>query len=107
MPSRSAKLMPTSYSTIIDGVLNAYFPEDFELDLNGRTLPWEAACLIPFCDEKLFLETETELLKTVQFDSLQTERNTINFTFYSFRYNPTKVNVLPLSSTLTTLIGLD
>jgi 5'-3' exoribonuclease 1 len=65
MPSRSAKLMPTAYSSIIDGVLNKYFPADFELDLNGRTLPWEAACLIPFCDEKLFLDTETELLKSV------------------------------------------
>jgi 5'-3' exoribonuclease 4 len=107
MPSRSAKLMPGPYSTIIDGVLNKYFPANFELDLNGRTLPWEAACLIPFCDEKLFLETETELLKSVVFSDHETERNTINFTYYSFRYNPSKTNVLPLNSTLTNLGGLE
>lgn len=44
------------------GELNVYFPEEFELDLNGRTLPWEAACLIPFIPEDLFLESEKKLL---------------------------------------------
>ena len=36
--------------------LKEYFPLDFDIDLNGRALPWEAACLIPFCDEKIFIE---------------------------------------------------
>jgi 5'-3' exonuclease len=29
--------------------------------LNGRTLPWEAAVLIPFANEALFLEEEAKL----------------------------------------------
>ena len=35
---------------------------DFDIDLNGRALPWEAACLIPFVDEALFIKHEAELL---------------------------------------------
>jgi 5'-3' exonuclease len=41
--------------------LKEFFPDDFDIDLNGRTLPWEAAILIPFADEKLFIQVEQEL----------------------------------------------
>lgn len=43
--------------------LREYFPDDFDIDLNGRALPWEAACLIPFVDETLFITHELQLLK--------------------------------------------
>ncbi len=59
--------MPSVYSEIVLGNLVKYFPSDFVIDLNGRTLPWEAICLIPFCDEGLFLETEKELLSRASF----------------------------------------
>jgi 5'-3' exonuclease len=43
--------------------LKDYFPDDFEIDLNGRTLPWEAAILIPFADEQLFIDSEASLFE--------------------------------------------
>jgi len=43
--------------------LSEFFPEDFDIDLNGRTLPWEAAILIPFADELLFIEVEQKLFE--------------------------------------------
>jgi len=56
MPTRSIGLLPDSYAEIAGGVLKEYFPPDFEIDLNGRALPWEAICLIPFVDENLFIQ---------------------------------------------------
>ena len=61
------------------GDLREFFPDDFDIDLNGRTLPWEAACLIPFVDEKLFLEKEEEFLRNPGYALSQADshRNTI------------------------------
>jgi len=50
MPSASFHLLPPAYSDIMNTLIEC-FPEDFDIDLNGRALPWEAACLIPFVDE--------------------------------------------------------
>lgn len=50
--------LPSQYLALAEGVLQEYFPDDFDIDLNGRTLPWEAAVLIPFVDEDVFIEAE-------------------------------------------------
>jgi 5'-3' exonuclease len=47
--------MPQKYTYLAQNELKEFFPEDFDIDLNGRTLPWEAAILIPFADEELFI----------------------------------------------------
>ena len=99
--------MPDLYAQIILGELNKYFPLDFDLDLNGRTLPWEAACLIPFVDEQLFLNAEKEVLSKEKFTEEEGLRNTIHFTYYSYKYNQNKQNVLPLTSTLTNFKHLE
>ena len=62
MPTKSIGLLPASYAPIAKVFLKEYFPPDFDIDLNGRALPWEAACLIPFCDESLFIEQESIML---------------------------------------------
>jgi len=61
LPSTSFHLLPRPYFDIMNDSLKSYFPEDFNIDLNGRALPWEAACLIPFVDEKIFLEHEQKM----------------------------------------------
>ena len=90
LPSRSAKLLPSIYSELIFGELKESFPDDFEIDLNGRTLPWEAACLIPFCDEEVFLDAEKRLLEKESYHEDDKERNIIHFTYYSYKYNKNK-----------------
>ena len=55
MPLKSIKLLPDCYETIARGDLVEFFPEDFPIDLNGKTVAWEALVLIPFADETLFL----------------------------------------------------
>jgi 5'-3' exonuclease len=49
------QFLPINYLSIAQGELNEYFPQDFDIDLNGRTLPWEAAILIPFVEEDYFI----------------------------------------------------
>ena len=61
MPTKSIHLLPADYKNLATGVLEKYFPADFDIDLNGRTLPWEAICLIPFVDDSLFLDTEAKV----------------------------------------------
>lgn len=58
LPDRSKKIVPTVYwdlmtnpnSPIID-----FYPRDFELDMNGKKMDWEAVVKIPFIDEKRLL----------------------------------------------------
>ncbi|XP_003702478.2 5'-3' exoribonuclease pacman [Megachile rotundata] len=45
LPSAFQPLLTEEQSPIID-----YYPMDFETDLNGKTLEWEAVILIPFID---------------------------------------------------------
>ena len=58
LPDRSKKIVPTVYhplmtessSPIID-----FYPRDFELDMNGKKMEWEAVVKIPFIDESRLL----------------------------------------------------
>ncbi|KJZ80434.1 hypothetical protein HIM_00284 [Hirsutella minnesotensis 3608] len=59
LPDRSKKIVPQIYhdlmtnpsSPIID-----FYPRDFELDMNGKKMEWEAVVKIPFIDEKRLLD---------------------------------------------------
>lgn len=55
------KFLPPEYVKLAQGKLCEFFPARFDIDLNGRTLPWEAAVLIPFADEDLFISEEARL----------------------------------------------
>ena len=58
LPDRSKAIVPTPYhglmtdpsSPIID-----FYPREFELDMNGKKMEWEAVVKIPFIDEKRLL----------------------------------------------------
>ncbi|RDW88197.1 5'-3' exoribonuclease 1 [Coleophoma cylindrospora] len=58
LPDRSKKIVPTVYhdlmtdpkSPIID-----FYPRDFELDMNGKKMEWEAVVKIPFIDQDRLL----------------------------------------------------
>ena len=68
LPDRSKKIVPQVYwplmtdpnSPIID-----FYPRDFELDMNGKKMDWEAVVKIPFIDETRLLaamEPKNQLL---------------------------------------------
>jgi 5'-3' exonuclease len=75
MPTKSLGFLPEGYATIAKGDLKDFFPPDFDIDLNGRALPWEACCLIPFVDEKLFIENEKLMMTNFVLDDYDKKRN--------------------------------
>lgn len=59
-PNSINKLLPKDYREVYKAKeLKQYYPEDFEMDLNGRSTPWEAIILIPFVDESKLFEVES------------------------------------------------
>lgn len=76
MPTKSIGLLPKGYDVIAAGEdLISFFPADFDIDLNGRALPWEAACLIPFVDETLFINMEQKMLGDYPLSEEDKKRN--------------------------------
>ena len=59
LPDRSKKIVPTVYHELMTDpaspIIN-FYPRDFELDMNGKKMEWEAVVKIPFMDEKRLLE---------------------------------------------------
>ncbi|KAL8900075.1 MAG: hypothetical protein Q9207_005869 [Kuettlingeria erythrocarpa] len=97
LPDRSKRIVPTPYhdlmtnpgSPIID-----FYPRDFELDMNGKKMEWEAVVKIPFIDERRLLEamkTKDHLLSQEERD-----RNSFGVTL-KFTYSP-EVDYTYLSS---------
>lgn len=103
MPIRSFKLLPECYRQIATNELKSFFPDDFSVDLNGKTLAWEAIVLIPFVDQARFLEMEQQMLSQGgSFSQKETDRNQWKFCYHNYNYVPTEPPK-PLPSTLTNL----
>ncbi|KAK1760791.1 hypothetical protein QBC47DRAFT_14455 [Echria macrotheca] len=59
LPDRSKKIVPQVYWPLMtdpDSPIIDFYPRDFELDMNGKKMDWEAVVKIPFIDEKRLLE---------------------------------------------------
>ncbi|PXF43962.1 5'-3' exoribonuclease 2 [Gracilariopsis chorda] len=56
MPASSGKLvLPRCYSELMvdaESPIIDYYPEEFEVDLNGKRFAWQGVVLLPFIDEK-------------------------------------------------------
>ncbi len=58
LPDRSKKIIPEVYWPLMtekDSPIIDFYPRDFELDMNGKKMDWEAVVKIPFIDEKRLL----------------------------------------------------
>ncbi len=90
LPDRSKKIVPTVYwdlmtnpeSPIID-----FYPRDFELDMNGKKMEWEAVVKIPFIEEKRLLSAMAP--KDAMLSDDETKRNEFGVSL-SFSYAPDK-----------------
>jgi hypothetical protein len=59
LPDRSKKIVPAVYHDLMTNPASPiidFYPRDFELDMNGKKMEWEAVVKIPFIDEKRLLE---------------------------------------------------
>ncbi|KAK2763075.1 hypothetical protein FQN54_009708 [Arachnomyces sp. PD_36] len=58
LPDRSKKIVPQTYHELMtseESPIIDFYPRDFELDMNGKKMEWEAVVKIPFIDEKRLL----------------------------------------------------
>jgi len=58
LPDRSKIIVPTAYHDLMtnpDSPIIDFYPRDFELDMNGKKMEWEAVVKIPFIDESRLL----------------------------------------------------
>ncbi|KAI9670833.1 MAG: hypothetical protein M1829_004722 [Trizodia sp. TS-e1964] len=59
LPDRSKKIVPEPYHILMtskDSPIIDFYPREFELDMNGKRMEWEAVVKIPFIDEKRLLK---------------------------------------------------
>ena len=58
LPDRSKNIVPQVYWDLMtnpESPIHDFYPRDFELDMNGKKMEWEAVVKIPFIDEKRLL----------------------------------------------------
>ncbi|KAL8837286.1 MAG: hypothetical protein Q9170_002581 [Blastenia crenularia] len=97
LPDRSKRIVPASYHDLMtnpDSPIIDFYPRDFELDMNGKKMEWEAVVKIAFIDEKRLLDamrTKDHLLSQEE-----RERNDFGVTL-KFTYSP-DVDYVYLSS---------
>ena len=59
LPDRSKTIVPTPYHDLMtnpDSPIIDFYPRDFELDMNGKKMEWEAVVKIPFIQEDRLLK---------------------------------------------------
>ena len=91
LPDRSKIIVPTAYHDLMtesNSPIIDFYPRDFELDMNGKKMEWEAVVKIPFIDESRLLPamaTKDHLLSQVERD-----RNEFGVSL-KFTYSPDTV----------------
>ncbi|KAL9030168.1 MAG: hypothetical protein Q9196_001677 [Gyalolechia fulgens] len=88
LPDRSKRIVPTSYHDLMtnpDSPIIDFYPREFELDMNGKKMEWEAVVKIPFIDEKRLLDAMSTKDHLLSQD--ERERNDFGVTL-KFTYSP-------------------
>lgn len=88
LPDRSKSIVPVPYHDLMtnpDSPIFDFYPRDFDLDMNGKKMEWEAVVKIPFIDEQRLLAAMKK--KDHMLSDAENERNefgvTIKFTYSS------------------------
>lgn len=86
LPDRSKRIVPKPYHILMtdaDSPIIDFYPRDFELDMNGKKMDWEAVVKIPFIEERRLLTAMKPKDKLLSAE--EKERNefgvTLKFTF--------------------------
>jgi hypothetical protein len=103
LPDRSKSIVPTVYHDLMTNPASPiidFYPRDFELDMNGKKMEWEAVVKIPFIDEKRLLAAMAPKNKLLT--DAQNARNefgvSLKFTYapeLDFTYPSSLVGIFP------------
>jgi 5'-3' exoribonuclease 2 len=77
MPAASNHVLPEKFHPLMedeDSPIKEFYPEDFEVDLNGKKFAWQGVALLPFIDEKRLLDAMNQVYPLLTDD--ENARNT-------------------------------
>ena len=101
LPDRSKSIVPTPYHDLMtnpDSPIIDFYPRDFELDMNGKKMEWEAVVRIPFIDERRLLPAMK--IKEHLLSQAERDRNEFGVSL-RFTYSPDVEFTYP-----TSLVGI-
>ena len=78
MPAASSHTLPEQFAPLMkdpDSAIIDFYPETFEIDMNGAKMAWQGIPLLPFIDEKRLLDEVEKVYLTLSPDEI--ERNTL------------------------------
>lgn len=78
LPPASCSLLPKCYQTLMisaESPVREFYPEDFEVDMDGKKNPWEAVVLLDFIDEARLREAEAAQCPAHKLTSSEVQRN--------------------------------
>jgi 5'-3' exoribonuclease 1 len=107
LPPSSLSLLPLPYQWLMksnSSPILEYYPEKFDIDMNGKRNPWEAVVLLPFIDSSRLLEAEAMYCPSSSLTSHERQRNSFG-KILSFIYFPTNLETI-LAGNTATAIGL-
>ncbi len=97
LPAASAKFLPRRYQFLMTSPTSPildFYPEDFEVDMNGKHNPWEGVVLIPFIDEARLRKAIAEFCPETSLSTEEKRRN--SFTkILTFRHSPALATTVP------------
>ena len=68
LPTKSSNLLPSPLNKLLDSdsVISEFYPEEFEIDLEGKRNDWEGVPILPFVDLKRVNDAYYELINDVK-----------------------------------------
>uniref|UniRef100_A0A5S6R185 5'-3' exoribonuclease 1 n=1 Tax=Trichuris muris TaxID=70415 RepID=A0A5S6R185_TRIMR len=105
LPPASSKLIPRTYRDLMinaSSPIVSFYPEEFEIDLNGKRNDWESVVKLPFIDVPLLLSAMKSRDKRLSADERRRNQPGCYF-FYKYDRNTTGQVVSSTSKCLPTI----
>lgn len=97
LPPASSTLVPPLYRKLMldpESPIIQFYPEDFEVDMNGKRNPWEGVNILPFIDGKLLKDTIAEQCPPEKLSETERKRNKLGVN-YVFTFDLTCTDTVP------------
>jgi 5'-3' exoribonuclease 2 len=80
LPAGSKALLPKVFQNLMidsDSPILDFYPEDFQIDMNGKKMLWQGVALLPFIDERRLLEAMKPLYQELnEIEKIRNEMGT-------------------------------